>query len=75
MTHALATLRHDARLHGDRAGRVGWPRFDVGKYYPPLSAAAPKARQLFAHIINVPTHAGMAGVEDSAVALLLQRLS
>ncbi len=49
--------------------------FDVGKYYPPLSGAAPKARHLFAHIINIPSHAGMAGIEDSAVASLLLRLS
>jgi dTDP-4-amino-4,6-dideoxygalactose transaminase len=49
--------------------------FDVGKYYPPLSGAAPKARHLFAHIINIPSHAGMAGIDDSAVASLLLRLS
>ena len=53
---------------------LAWLRFDVGKYYPPLDAA-PKARHLFSHIINIPSHAGMASIEDSAVASLLLRLS
>jgi dTDP-4-amino-4,6-dideoxygalactose transaminase len=48
--------------------------FDVGKYYPPLADHCPRARAIFARMINIPSHAGMAAVDAQALARALTPL-
>jgi dTDP-4-amino-4,6-dideoxygalactose transaminase len=39
-------------------------RFDVARYYRPLAPGHPNAERLYARMINVPCHPGMAAVTD-----------
>lgn len=56
------------------AGDVADFGFDLGKYYPPLGGGV-RARRLFARIVNIPSHAGMAAIGTDAIAGLLAALS
>jgi dTDP-4-amino-4,6-dideoxygalactose transaminase len=49
--------------------------FAVAKYYRPLGNAAPVAADLYAHIVNVPCHPGMAAVDDDAILRLFYSLA
>lgn len=49
--------------------------FDVGKYYPPLNEFGAKAQRLFAHVVNIPSHAGMAAIGTDTIAAMLRMLS
>ncbi|MGH6893415.1 MAG: DegT/DnrJ/EryC1/StrS family aminotransferase, partial [Dongiaceae bacterium] len=49
--------------------------FDIGKYHPPLSGIGPTARRLFAHIVNIPSHGGMAVVDEAALASALRTIA
>lgn len=46
-------------------------RFCMAKYYKPLASTA-NAEDLFAHLLNVPSHPDMAQVSDSAIRNVLE---
>jgi dTDP-4-amino-4,6-dideoxygalactose transaminase len=49
--------------------------FPVRKYYKPLTEyGVPKASSLFEHMINLPTHSGMAAVPEDAIAETLRKI-
>jgi dTDP-4-amino-4,6-dideoxygalactose transaminase len=49
--------------------------FDVGKYYPPLEKGHRNAERLFARIVNVPAHSGMASLPTEVIKEVLQDLA
>jgi dTDP-4-amino-4,6-dideoxygalactose transaminase len=49
--------------------------FGMGKYYPPLENGHPRAERLFSRIVNVPAHAGMAGVPTETIERVLDDLT
>jgi dTDP-4-amino-4,6-dideoxygalactose transaminase len=57
----------------ERKGFVGLP-FDLGKYYPPLDERCARARGIFARIINIPSHGGMAAIDAGTIQSALDRL-
>jgi hypothetical protein len=78
----LLLAPHDAilasvpALSAQPAGRQDFTgiKFDLGKYYPPLDDRCRTARGLFARIVNVPSHCGMAVIETDALARVLTQL-
>jgi dTDP-4-amino-4,6-dideoxygalactose transaminase len=49
--------------------------FDLGKYYPPLDERTRRAQRIFARMINIPAHGGMAAVDTEKLSEVLRRLS
>jgi dTDP-4-amino-4,6-dideoxygalactose transaminase len=49
--------------------------FDMGKYYPPLEKGHRNAERLFARIVNVPAHSGMASLPTEVIKEVLQDLA
>jgi dTDP-4-amino-4,6-dideoxygalactose transaminase len=56
-------------------GDLAHSGFDAGKYYPPLDAGAHTAQRIFARILNIPAHGGMAAVETAALSEAVRMLS
>jgi dTDP-4-amino-4,6-dideoxygalactose transaminase len=50
------------------------PFFVLHKYYQPLSAECPVAASLYARIVNIPCHPGMAALTDQEIRCCLHRL-
>lgn len=48
--------------------------FDLGKYYPPLDDRCQTAREIYARIVNIPSHCGMATVRALALSRVLEQL-
>ena len=44
----------------------------VGKYYPPITGLA-MAAEIYARIVNVPCHPGMAGLTDAQISSLFRQ--
>jgi hypothetical protein len=44
----------------------------VAKYYPPIRGL-PVASDLYARIVNVPCHAGVAALSDGQISLLFRQ--
>ena len=49
--------------------------FDMAKYYPPLEQGHRNAERLFARIVNVPVHSGMASLPTETIEAVLQDLA
>jgi dTDP-4-amino-4,6-dideoxygalactose transaminase len=49
--------------------------FAVAKYYPPLNNNCPNAMDIYSRMVAVPSHPGMAAVEDSALEQFFFKLA
>lgn len=49
------------------------PVLDLAKYYRPRHPAGRRAADLFARMVNVPTHPGMAALSDDSLRLVLAK--
>ncbi|RTL54739.1 MAG: DegT/DnrJ/EryC1/StrS aminotransferase family protein [Bradyrhizobiaceae bacterium] len=49
--------------------------FSVAKYYPPLGGPCPVAADLYARIVAVPCHPGMADIEDDVLRGFFRQLA
>ena len=56
--------------------RLDNPHVVLHKYYrPPFAPWPPRASDRYAHILNIPCHAGLAGVSDQSLVALLERVT